>query len=151
MILVTNLEYGLKYANFLKIAFLLQCIYLQERLATTPMALREIVCTWAINRSLKMRGFLIFAIFQGQGRLDFAVLFFLSRESSDCIDAKISPGSLYSPGSSFLLSYLQEPKSKAVSSTVKDICVFYFFFDNFGQWEDELIQQDSLLFFLACL
>ena len=33
-------------------------------------------------------------------------------------------------------------KAQAVSSTVKDICVFYFF-DNFGQWEGELIQHNS--------
>jgi hypothetical protein len=34
-------------------------------------------------------------------------------------------------------------KAQAVSSIVKDIFVFYFFFDNFGQWESGLIQHDS--------
>jgi hypothetical protein len=113
-------------------------------------ALREIVCMWAINCSLKMRGFLISAIFQGQGWLDFAVLFFLSRELSDCIDAKISTDSLYSPGSSFLLSYLQEPKStNSQQYSKKGICVFYFSLITSDNERMNWFNMIQLLFFLA--
>jgi hypothetical protein len=113
------------------------------------MTLREIVCMWAIKRFLKMVGFLYLPFFRDKV-LDFAVLFFLSRELSDCIDAKISTDSLYSPGSFFLLSYLQEPKSTSSQQYSKRyLCFLLLFFDNFGQWEGELIQHDSTVVLLG--
>jgi len=49
---------------------------------------------------------------------------------------------------SFYLIYRNQ-KAQAASSTVKDICVFYFFFDNFGQWKGELIQHDLTVVLLG--
>jgi hypothetical protein len=49
---------------------------------------------------------------------------------------------------SFYLIYRNQ-KAQAASSTVKDICVFYFFFDNFGQWKGELIQHDPTVVLLG--
>lgn len=57
-----------------------------------------------------MRGFLISALAETRV-IRFCSFIFSIIESSDCIDAKISTDSLYSLGPSFILSYLQEPKS----------------------------------------
>jgi hypothetical protein len=50
---------------------------------------------------------------------------------------------------SFYLIYRNQ-KAQAVSSTVKKVSVFFTsIFDNFGQWEDELIQHDSTVVLLG--
>lgn len=95
-----------------------------------------------------MRGFLISALAETR-LIRFCSFIFSIIESSDCIDTKISTDSLYSLGSSFILSYLQEPKSTSSQQYSKSYLCFLLFLITLDNERVNWFNIIQLLVFLA--
>lgn len=95
-----------------------------------------------------MRGFLISALAETRV-IRFCSFIFSIIESSDCIDAKISTDSLYSLGPSFILSYLQEPKSTSSQQYSKSYLCFLLFLITLDNERVNWFNIIQLLVFLA--
>lgn len=95
-----------------------------------------------------MRGFLISALAETR-LIRFCSFIFSIIESSDWIDAKISTDSSYSLGSSFILSYLQEPKSTSSQQYSKSYLCFLLFLITLDNERVNWFNIIQLLVFLA--